>query len=260
MNHLIFKRAIGTVWRCIPKPASRRVILIYHAIGDPPAVSRKRFEEQIKWLAKNASFVTLDQISRQEVASPHKLQVCVTFDDGYLSVFEEALPILKAHDATATVYINPGLMDSQLRSASRIEDGHYPGQWFMNWQDVRELHFEKWTIGSHGMTHVDLTALSPQEVLYQLTESRRQIEDTLCCECHHFAYTWGRNCAALRQHVANVGYISATSGMHGPVTIQSDPYSLPRIDVRTDYTLSDFRKAVQGDWDFMKAIQQLRKP
>jgi hypothetical protein len=45
--------------------------------------------------------------------------------------------------------------------------------------------------------------------------------------------------------------------MHGPPTSNSDPYALPRIDVRDEYELRDFADVVTGRWDFLGLKQRL---
>jgi hypothetical protein len=41
------------------------------------------------------------------------------------------------------------------------------------------------------------------------------------------------------------------------VSQRSDRFALPRIDIRTEYALSDFVDAVGGRWDFLNLKQRL---
>ncbi|MGI5936172.1 MAG: polysaccharide deacetylase family protein [Oscillospiraceae bacterium] len=91
---------------------ARVPILLYHHIarkGDGKAIiSRKLFEEQIRTL-HNAGYTTvtiLDLIEYVEKGRefPEK-PVVITFDDGYLSNYEIAYPILKKYNMKATIFV-----------------------------------------------------------------------------------------------------------------------------------------------------------
>ena len=82
-------------------------ILMYHVIGDPPSgapypelyVSRPDFEAQMRWLARHG----YQAVTQREVwnhwhrggALPRRA-IVITFDDGYRSVADRALPSMQA--------------------------------------------------------------------------------------------------------------------------------------------------------------------
>src|ERR1035438_3733057 len=86
-------------------------VLTYHACyRRPPAevasvdnLAPEWLYEQLSRLKKVARFVPVDELaecrSRRGVAA-------ITFDDGYRSVVEEAMPVLVALDAPFTIFIN----------------------------------------------------------------------------------------------------------------------------------------------------------
>lgn len=87
-------------------------ILMYHNIIDNPTedseISPERFEEQIKRLnLEGYTTVTMhDLVDYVENGKelPEK-PICITFDDGYLSNYEIAYPILKQYDMKATIFV-----------------------------------------------------------------------------------------------------------------------------------------------------------
>ncbi len=256
MNRLDWKRCIGNCVGGFTQSEHRTVILIYHSIGNGPlAVSESMFREQVAWLSERMSIVPLS------VAMAGKpslgTQVAITFDDGYGSVYDLAAPILAEHGATATVYLNTCWIGDQVRKASDVSLGHYPQEFFMNWGEARELEKAGWTIGSHGVDHLDLTQQSPATAERELTESKREIQSRLGRPCEHFAYTWGRFTPTLANEVRRIGYLSAVSGLHGPVTANSDPFALPRIDIRAEYEIQDFAAVVTGRWDYLGFKQRM---
>jgi len=256
MSTLSWKRRIGLLSGLLPAAKPRKVILLYHTLGDrAPAVSVNRFREQLAWLAANAQLVSLDRIltARSDAA----LEVAFTFDDGYASLHDEVAPLLQTLGASATVYVNSARIGENLRNSSDPAQGHYPNEHFLTWPEVQALAAAGWCIGSHGVEHLDLTAVPAAMAAQQLAASKQEIAARTGCDCQHFAYTWGRFTPNLQQQVKAAGYASAASGLHGPLHADSDRYALPRIDIRADYELRDFIAAVSGQWDYLGYKQRL---
>lgn len=258
MNRLDWKRRIGNVFGRLTENERRTVILIYHAVGSGPlAVSETVFREQIAWLSQCATIVTLDAALSNRPTSSH--QVVITFDDGYVSVHDRAAPILEEHGATATVYLNTGWIGDAGHRPSDVSLGHYPQEFFMNWGEAAALAKAGWTIGSHGVDHLDLTQQEQISVEHELAESKRAIQGRLGRPCKHFAYTWGRFTPALIGKVREAGYLSAASCLHGPVLADSDRFAFPRIDVRAEYEILDFASVVSGRWDYIGYKQRFSR-
>jgi peptidoglycan/xylan/chitin deacetylase (PgdA/CDA1 family) len=83
-------------------------ILMYHVVSQPPAgtpypglyVSPADFAGEMSWLAQDGyRAVTLDQAYRAWTAGARlpRRPVILSFDDGYLSDYTEALPVLRRH-------------------------------------------------------------------------------------------------------------------------------------------------------------------
>ncbi len=235
----------------------RRAILLYHSLGDSPlAVSVAAFRAQMNWLAKTAAVVTTEDLLHRRAPKP--LSLAVSFDDGYASVFGEAFPALNEINATATVFLNTGCLSDGERRASDPALGHYPDDAFLLWREADALAERGWTMGSHGVDHLDFTRTEPSETRRQLAESKQTIESRFGGPCDQFAYTWGRHTAPLRSAVREAGYRYGFAGTHGPLSEKTDAMAVPRIDVSNRYTLDDFKAIVHGDWDYLGWIQKAR--
>lgn len=258
MNSLHFKRILGRLWAFALPQRNRRIVLFYHAVGGGPnAISRQLFQSQMEWLAKNANVLALDDLLAGAGSKP--MRVSIGFDDGYASVADHAEPVLRALNMPATVYLNTGWIGEAARRASDPALGHYPGEQFMTWKDVNRLAKRNWTIGSHGVEHLDLTTVDVASLAAELGDSKRTIEKRLDIACHHFAYTWGRFNKNVQSAATDAGYLTAASALHGPVVLKSDLFAMPRIDIQKIYSLDDFQAIVRGHWDFLGRIQQLRR-
>ncbi len=66
---------------------------------------------QISWLKRYFDIVELDELFTQNDILG---KVAITFDDAYISVFKEALPVLKALSVPSTIFINGASLEGKL--------------------------------------------------------------------------------------------------------------------------------------------------
>ncbi|MBX6334625.1 polysaccharide deacetylase family protein [Candidatus Saccharibacteria bacterium] len=92
--------------------------------------------------------------------------VSLTFDDGWLDQYENARPMLNAHNMPATFYALSGILD-----------GSYTG--YMNGEQLITLQHEGHEIGSHTITHPDLSTLPLEAVDNELLTSRQALQALL---------------------------------------------------------------------------------
>ena len=256
-DRLAWKRRLGAGLHWIPRRAGRKVVLLYHAVGTGSwSVGTDPFRKQMQWLGQAARVVSLDTLLQARPATG--LEVAITFDDGYSSVHATAFPLLKALRMPATVYLNTGCLGDRQRRPSNPDLGHYAGQTFMRWSDAEALARAGWTLGSHGVDHLDLSRSPPEVCERQLVESRDEIVRRLGVPCVHFAYTWGRSTRRLRAQVSRCGYRDAAAGVHGPLRSGFDPLAFPRINISGNYALEDFQAVVRGDWDYLGWLQRAK--
>lgn len=104
------------------------IILLYHQVVDDstrflnkgPVVHHhvKHFEREMKFLSRNYHLASLDEavdtISRGQGFS--RPTVVVTFDDGYLSNYTLAYPVLRKYRVPATIYLATELISTNLRT------------------------------------------------------------------------------------------------------------------------------------------------
>lgn len=113
------------------------------------------------------------------------LIIC-TFDDAYYGIKEFALPRLKEHGFSATVFVCSNYIGTQ-------NDWNCKDTKIRKHLDVVDLHLlkqENWEIGSHGLTHRSLLKLSEDDLLKELEMSKNNLEE-LFGEINTYAYPYG---------------------------------------------------------------------
>lgn len=102
--------------RLLPNTVS---VLMYHGLVPAPLpvsdwcfVTVERFKRQMEYLARHFEVVHLEDAFAGDSPRPRRPLACVTFDDGFASVCQLALPILERLRIPATVYLVTDLVDS----------------------------------------------------------------------------------------------------------------------------------------------------
>ena len=187
-------------------------ILCYHAIEDgwtsPLAVSPAQFESHCAWLARHRTVVPLRE-ALDQMDTRGRLRtgmVALTFDDGFLSVLDAALPILNRYRLPATFFVVAETLTPGGRAVDWVDTPPpYPMR-VLSPADVLQLRDEGMEIGSHSYSHLDLTILSTQECVSDLIHSREVLEDLLKTRVPYLAYPRGRHNSGVREAAAAAGY------------------------------------------------------
>ena len=94
-------------------------------------------------------------------------------------------------------------------------------------EDIRSLRKMGMEIGSHTMSHRVLTKLKKNEILSELTESKKWLEDLLGEEVTAFCYPKGKFNARVRRQAVKAGYALARTTAAFRIGFPSDPWTMP---------------------------------
>lgn len=216
-------------------------ILMYHVLGDPPAgapfpqlyVSRAEFAGQMRWLARHGyTAVTLRAVwgHWHGRASLPPRPVVVSFDDGYRSVAQAALPVLRERGW-------PGVLNLAVKNL-RVRGG-------ISERQVRRLIAGGWEIDAHSLTHPDLTTLDERRLTREIAGSRRALQRLFGIPVDFFCYPGGRYDARVIAVVRAAGFLAATTTVEG-LASQAAPFELRRVRVSRGDGVSGFATSVQN--------------
>ena len=233
---------------------------MYHHVsphkGDMVTVTPDIFEAQMRFLA-DAGYKTL---SADEVldyilgtSAINEKAVAITFDDGYLDNYIYAFPVFKKYNIKATIFAvitwveaasnvvrsqesgvrnEKIIIPSHLDSKNLIASGQ-AHKVIMNWDMVKEIQ-ESGLIDfySHTMTHRKCAELSDAELMRELQDSRRIIEQRLNKPSPYLCWPKGSYNSGAIEAAKRAGYKALFTTGKGIVKKDSDAFSIKRIVVK----------------------------
>lgn len=215
------------------------VVLQYHFVSaDTPrstSLTPEEFETHLELLEREG-FTIVDlpaALATLEAGGtlPPKA-AAITFDDGYRSVYTEALPRLAERAWPFTVFVNPGPIDAGSRVVA-------------DWKALAEMQAAGATIANHGMEHAFLARRDPRlpaetdaafeaRMRREIGAAEDRIEEELGVRHGLFAYPYGEYDDRVRAWLRREGYVGI--GQHsGVVWSGSDFRALPRFPFSGSY-------------------------
>ena len=202
------------------------LVLMYHHITDDhvdimescqhtPTV----FETTLKRLLDEGyEFVTVERMLEIIERKISKRFAVITFDDIRDDVYTNALPILKSMNLPFTLFVAPGLLDTEK---------------FVTTEHLMEMaNNPLCTIGAHSLTHCSLRKVTNSKE--EMVESKRRLEHILGKEVKYMAYPYGWHCDVSSRNMKEAqeaGYECAFGTIQSPVSQVSakSRYYLPRV-------------------------------
>jgi peptidoglycan/xylan/chitin deacetylase (PgdA/CDA1 family) len=242
-------------------------VLLYHRInpdGDSTksefSVDASTFRKQMEFLDVNGfrtiTFKDYQLFLDGELELP-KRPVMITFDDGYQMTHRLALPIMKEFSMKAVVFV---VADSSLK----VNNWDAPlgiELWkLLDQQQILDLHRAGFEIGSHTLTHRNLSLLPAEEARDEITRSRLILEKLLDCPVKTFSYPFGVVDEDTKHLVSDAGYEGAFGGWSGPLSFGGDAFEIRRIAIFRTVTmlgfalrlLTPFEKYRLGRWQLRR--------
>lgn len=216
---------------------TRDVVLLYHSVGGVPGIDYRWdvpvsvFRDQIHRFSARYELVDLETIATTR--DPSQKRVAITFDDGFRSVYEHALPVLAAYDAPATLFVNPAFVDDEhfdeLRARHDLPSTAHDVS--LTSDQLHEIAAEdRLTLGNHTFSHHDLSELpNGKAVQDEIVDAKHWLEDRFDVSVDRFSYPYGQIDERAAEVAAEAHDIAVTSEQ-SLVGQSTDPYAIPRLD------------------------------
>lgn len=231
-----------------PLPECTVAILGFHKIGEPSPgawetwyyIPESTFVGYLSYLQENDWQVISLATFLQGLKAPESLPqqaALITFDDGYRSVLDVALPCLLRFGYPAVHFVPTNFIGGR----NWFDEGAEPEEAICDWDDLQEL--ERWgvSVQPHSASHRRFSELNLTEQEEELYRSKATLETGLGKPVEVLSYPYGddaMNSPALKQAMKQAGYQAACLYGGGPNPLPiTDPYRLTRLAMGPDTDL-----------------------
>ena len=230
---------------------SKIVVIYYHDIVEAgkghsyQRIEVNKFEMQMRYLKEHGYKSLLFEDLQNEI--PEKA-VLVTFDDGFESVYRNAVPIMREYDIQGNIFLPTKYVDEK--------DEH-----FMSWETLQELcESKKFSVAGHTHTHVDIRSLDEEKMREEIETSNNLIFQKLGIETKSFCMPYGKyDLQSIWRLRKNSQYQFIYGSFYGhAVKKRLVKFLVPRIGISNEDTLEVFEKKLEGKMNWKGVIQQVR--
>jgi peptidoglycan/xylan/chitin deacetylase (PgdA/CDA1 family) len=250
--HFLFVRPRILLCRILRIPVRRLVILCYHNVRTE---ERRAFAWQMDELLRAGSPSDLNGTQADPSGG---LFIAVTFDDGYAEIRSNALPELEERGIPSTIFVPSGNLGGRPRWDPGCE--HRTGEErIFTAAELRELRFPLVRIGSHTVSHADLTRLGPEEAAHELRRSREELEGHLGYAIDRVAFPYGAGSEDLVRLSRSTGYRFGLTNEPEVMLPGENGFLLGRVRVDPSDWKIEFWLKVRGAYEIFVPFQRWRK-
>lgn len=221
-------------------------ILAYHRLGARPGkmvLTPEQFEAQLEYLRRNDyRVIRLSEFAEfleGRRALPRR-SVVITFDDGHVSGYQHAFPLLVKYGYPSTFFLYTDFLGAKEA---------------LGWAQIREMAASGLVdFQSHSRTHANLSVRLSEESERQYRSrldgevrgSRDVIQRNLQVKPVHFAYPFGDASQATLDALGRGGFRLGLTVNPGGNAFYAHPLMLRRTMVFGDHDMAAFQAALQG--------------
>lgn len=204
-------------------------VLIYHHVSEQTPKSTSVSTEQFRQHLELIKLLGLTVVPLTTITDAIKANqpvdnnwVALTFDDGYHSVLDNALPLLKQYNFPFTVFVNPKMVG--------------PSKLYLNWEQLNELAKHQGIIANHTMAHENLVrdGLTDEQVIENILQAEQLIKDNVNQSHKLLAYPYGEYDHNIKQQLDQLGFIGFAQHS-GAINETSDKLALSRFPANGIY-------------------------
>lgn len=222
-------------------------VLLYHNITDTPGdynpevhISKELFEEHLNFLKENnynaITFYDYYNYRTNGAILPEN-PVIITFDDGYISNYEIAYPLIKKYGLKATIFM-------VTNSSFYPENFPIPHFTYAHAKEMQESGIIE--IESHSAVHLVHPLLTLNELTYNIRKSYLDLYFTLGKVPFVYAYPTGAYSDITREEVSKAGYKIQLTVQEKLNNDETPLDQIKRLNIRGDQSTEDLRNLIIG--------------
>ena len=180
------------------------------------------FKKHLKIIEDNQiKFINPKNFENELINNKNQRKILLTIDDGFLSFYNNAWPILKEKKIPFILFI------------STREVGAFN---YMTWKQIREINKEDFVeIGNHSHTHEYLVDESKDQIIADINESISIFEKNLGKNSKFFSYPFGEYSIEFVNIIKSLGFKYAFGQHSGVIDETKNFYELPRFPINEKY-------------------------
>ena len=180
------------------------------------------FNEQLKIIEKEKiRFIHPENFERSLSDNKGERKILLTIDDGLLSFYQNAWPILKEKKIPFILFVNTR------------EVGSFN---YMNWEQILELYNnENVEIGNHSHSHEYLVEENSEVIKKDIVRSIKIFEEKLGHNSEFFSYPFGEYSLEFKKIIKDLGFKYAFGQHSGVIDETKDLWELPRFPINEKY-------------------------
>ncbi len=180
------------------------------------------FKEQLKIIEdEGIKFIHPNEFKKSIVQDKTKRKVLLTIDDGLLSFYENAWPILREKKVPFILFVNTR------------EVGAFN---YMNWDQILELHqSDNVEIGNHSHSHEYLVDEESNFIKKDIQKSISIFKEKLGENSEFFSYPFGEYSIEFKKIIKDLGFKYAFGQHSGVIDETKDFWELPRFPINEKY-------------------------
>ena len=202
------------------------ISIMYHRFNETKYPSTniqlEIFKEQLKIIEdEGIKFIHPKEFEQSLVEKKKERKILFTVDDGLLSFYKNAWPILKKKQIPFILFVNTR------------EVGAFN---YMNWDQIRELYKEDFVeIGNHSHSHEYLVDESREVIENDILKSIKIFEEKLGKNSDFFSYPFGEYSSEFKNLIKSLGFKYAFGQHSGVIDETKDKFELPRFPINEKY-------------------------
>jgi peptidoglycan/xylan/chitin deacetylase (PgdA/CDA1 family) len=217
----------------------------------------------MEWLKSHCHIVSLPDLALGKNLDPKKLNIGLSFDDGFKEYATFVAPVLTELSIPATFFTPSGALDISGEAAARFsKDGLRRSTTFefMTRDELRELSQNPlFIIGGHTMHHKDVATLDSKGLNEEIIEDKNALEQITGKPVEWFAYPFGSIANISAEAIRTIdksGYIHAFSILPSFWKKKDHPYLVGRDSLSVLDSDELWDSWLKGGYDTMTALKQ----